>query len=137
MTTHALLFCLRPHPETARRLSDWSMALFASEGLRSRASRAERLHVTLHHLGWFDDQTPEGRGEMADVLEASIRVGERFTSSPPRVDFDQLLSFTHKLRNCPMVLSGGAVLDEVRTMRASVSSCRPSGCASIRTSRRT
>lgn len=117
MTIHSLFFCLRPDPATALRLSDWSMDTFQQLGLRPRPARTERLHVTLQHLGWFDDESPEGRGERADVCEAAMQAAAAVRAAPVRVDFDELLSFTRKPHNRPLVLSGRAVLDDVRKLR--------------------
>jgi 2'-5' RNA ligase len=117
MTVHALFFCLRPDPGTAARLSAVSEALVRRFGLRAKAHRTERLHVTLHHLGWYDDQTDQA-DVMAEVRPLAEAAASSFRHEPVRVDFDQLLSFTRKRRNLPLVLSGGACLDAVRTMRA-------------------
>lgn len=127
MTVHALFFCLRPDAPTAARLGAVSDALVRRFGLRAKASRTERLHVTLHHLGWYDDQT-----EQADVMSEVRQLAEAAAASlrhpPVPVDFDQLLSFTRKRRNLPLVLSGGACLDPVRAIRSTLGDClRASG----------
>ncbi|HEY1395332.1 2'-5' RNA ligase family protein [Roseateles sp.] len=116
MTVHALFFCLRPDPDTARRLGAVSEALVRRLGLRAKAARAERLHVTLHHLGWYDDQTDQAE-VMAEVRQLAADAAASLRHAPLRLDFDQLLSFTRKRRNLPLVLSGGACLDPVRTLR--------------------
>lgn len=117
MTVHALFFCLRPDPVTAMRLNALSDDLVRRFGLRAKPPRTERLHVTLHHLGWFDDGDPAALADVrlrADSAAASLR------HVPVRVDFDSVLSFVRKPRNRPFVLGGGACLDGVRSLRAAL-----------------
>ena len=68
MTVHALFFCLRPDPATAARRSAVSVDIARRFGLRVRPPRTERLHVTLHHLGWYDDATDQAE-TMAEVRQ--------------------------------------------------------------------
>jgi 2'-5' RNA ligase len=75
--------------------------------------------VTLHHLGWYDDATDQAE-TMAEVRQLAEDAAAALRHGPVRVDFDQLLSFTRKPRNLPLVLSGGACLDGVRAMRAAL-----------------
>ncbi|ANH66509.1 2'-5' RNA ligase family protein [Mitsuaria sp. 7] len=119
MTVHALFFCLRPDPDTASRLNAVSGELVRRFGLRAKADRTERLHVTLHHLGWYDDQTDQA-DVMAEVRQLAEAAASSLRQPPVRADFDLLLSFTRKRRNLPLVLSGGACLDPVRAMRAAL-----------------
>ncbi|OWQ46872.1 hypothetical protein CDL60_10700 [Roseateles noduli] len=116
MTVHALFFCLRPDPATAARLGAISDDLVRRFGLRAKTSRTERLHVTLHHLGWYDDQTDQAEA-MAEVRQFAESAAASLRHAPVRVDFDQLLSFTRKRRNLPLVLGGGVGLDPVRALR--------------------
>ncbi|MBO9688598.1 MAG: 2'-5' RNA ligase family protein [Mitsuaria chitosanitabida] len=122
MTVHALFFCLRPDPATALRLSGVSDEIAHRFGLRVRPSRAERLHVTLHHLGWYDDQNDEA-DTMAEVRRLAEDAADTLRHAPLRLDFDELLSFRRKPRNLPLVLSGGRCLDEVRVLRAALGEC--------------
>ncbi|WP_423594568.1 2'-5' RNA ligase family protein [Roseateles sp. MS654] len=119
MTVHALFFCLRPDPGTAARLSGVSDDVARRFGMRVRPPRTERLHVTLHHLGWYDDETDDA-AVMAEVRQLAEQAAAALRHGAVRVHFDQLLSFTRKPRNLPLVLSGGACLDEVRAMRAAL-----------------
>src|SRR6185436_9188528 len=105
-TVHALFFCLRPDPGTAARLGAISDDVARRFRMRVRPPRTERLHVTLHHLGWYDDQTDQV-DVMAEVRPLAEAAAASFRHGPVRVDFDQLLSFTRKQRNLPLVLSGG------------------------------
>lgn len=120
MTVHALFFCLRPDPATAQRLSEISDQIAMRFGLRARPPRAERLHVTLHHLGWYDDDMAEQAEAMGEVRALAESAAQALRHEPVRVDFDELLSFRRKPRNLPLVLSGGACLDSVRGMRAAL-----------------
>lgn len=119
MTVHALFLCLRPDPGTAARLSAVSDELARRFQMKVRPPRTDRLHVTLHHLGWYDDQTDEA-GTMAEVRQMAEAAAASLRHDPVRADFDQLLSFTRKRRNLPLVLSGGAGLDAVRTLRTAL-----------------
>jgi len=119
LTGHALFFCLRPDAATAQRLGAVSDELVHRLGLRTKASRVERLHVTLHHLGWYDDQN-EQADVMAEVRQFAETAAAALRHAPVRVDFDQLLSFTRKRKNLPLVLSGGTCLDPVRALRAAL-----------------
>ncbi|MDH0866343.1 2'-5' RNA ligase family protein [Mitsuaria sp. GD03876] len=119
MTVHALFFCLRPDRPTAERLSVLSDEVARRFGMRARPPRTERLHVTLHHLGWYDDETDQAEA-MAEVRLLAESAAASLRHGAVRVDFDQLLSFTRKQRNLPLVLSGGTCLDEVRAMRAAL-----------------
>jgi 2'-5' RNA ligase len=119
MTVHALFFCLRPDPDTAARLSAVSDDVTRRFQMRARPPRTERLHVTLHHLGWYDDQTEQAE-VMAEVRQLAATAAASLRHAPVRVDFEQLLSFTRKRRNLPLVLSGGACLDHVRTLRSAL-----------------
>ncbi|WP_158218812.1 2'-5' RNA ligase family protein [Roseateles aquatilis] len=119
MTVHALFFCLRPDRQTASRLNGVSGELVRRLGLRAKPPRTERLHITLHHLGWYDDQTDEAE-TAAEVRQLAEAAAATLRHERLRVDFDQLLSFTRKARNLPLVLSGGACLDGVRAMRAAL-----------------
>jgi RNA 2',3'-cyclic 3'-phosphodiesterase len=118
MTVHALFFCLRPDEATAQRLAEVAQAIARRLGLRERPSRADRLHVTLHHLGWYDDAIPEQATAMAAVRAAAERAAASIVWPTLPLQFDELLSFTRKARNRPLVLSGGAGLDQVRQFRA-------------------
>jgi RNA 2',3'-cyclic 3'-phosphodiesterase len=120
VTVHALFFCLRPDPATAARLAAVHDGLRATFGLRASAPRTERLHITLHHLGWYDDATDEGRLAMADVRERAERAADGLRRPPLRVDFDEALSFLRKPRNRPLVLGGDTGLDAVRALRAAL-----------------
>ncbi len=117
MTVHALFFCLRPDEATASRLSAVSRQVLLRLGLRERPDRTERLHLTLHHLGWFDDSHPDQRDAMAAVLAAAGRAADSIVWPSIPLHFDELLSFTRKPRNRPLVLSGGTGLETVRQFR--------------------
>ncbi|WP_431289040.1 2'-5' RNA ligase family protein [Roseateles chitinivorans] len=123
MTVHALFFCLRPDPATAARLGAISDDLVRRFGLRAKASRTERLHVTLHHLGWYDDDQIDQAEAMTEVRQLAEAGAASLRHAPVRVDFDQLLSFTRKRRNLPLVLGGGACLDAVRRLRSALGEC--------------
>lgn len=108
--TDRLFFALYPDGETALRLAALASRLRLQLGLKGRPHDSQRFHVTLHHLGDF-----VGLPEPVRVAAEAAAAGLAW----PKVElaFDQLLSFTRKERNRPLVLTGGAGLDGVRALQ--------------------
>lgn len=107
---HRLFFALYPDTPTALRLAALASRLRTQLGLKGKPHDLQRLHVTLHHLGDFVGMPGEVRAA-AETAAAGL-AWPRFGLS-----FDQLLSFTRKRSNRPLVLGGGAGLDAVRAFR--------------------
>lgn len=105
--TDRLFFALYPDAATALRIGALASRMRAQLQLKGRPHELQRFHVTLHHLGDFAG-IPEQVRAAAEAAAAGL--------AWPRIPlvFDQLLSFTRKDRNRPLVLGGGAGLDGVR-----------------------
>lgn len=98
--TDRLFFAIYPDPETAARIAGLAGRLRDEHGMKGRPLAAERLHVTLHHLG---DYVGAPRGVVDVAIEAAAAVAK------PAFDivFDRAASFHGRPRNRPFVLRGG------------------------------
>ncbi|QPF73260.1 2'-5' RNA ligase [Roseateles sp. DAIF2] len=117
---HRLFFALCPDTATALKLSALATRLKNELGLKGRPHALERFHVTLHHLGDFVGMPIELR-ERAEAAADGLRF------EPVALRFDQLLSFTRKDRNRPLVLGGGAGLDGVRELQRALGAALAAG----------
>ncbi|MEZ5465469.1 MAG: 2'-5' RNA ligase family protein [Lysobacteraceae bacterium] len=99
--TDRLFFALFPAPEAVDAIVDLQRSVIDEEGLSGQPVRADRLHVTLQHLGDFAGLPPtlaERAGRAAASLqEAAFDIG-----------FDELRSFDSRRRQCPCVLTHSA-----------------------------
>lgn len=78
-----LFFAIRPDVGATGRLA-CLMARLRHEGIMSGSSvEPDRLHITLHHLGNFDDQIPASLVPTASMAAATVR------TQPFRVAFDR------------------------------------------------
>ena len=92
-----LFFAVHPDPQTARRIVALAEALRAKHGLRGKPITAERLHVTLHHLG--------DHAGLPESLVARIGGAAAQIAMPPfEVCFDRVASFPGGARSRPCVL---------------------------------
>jgi RNA 2',3'-cyclic 3'-phosphodiesterase len=106
--TDGLFFAVYPDSNTAAGIAKFAQQLCADEhvrsgtrrGVRSKPLAANRLHVTLRHLGNFAGGLP------ADVVEAAKRAAASVSMAPFTVEFDALASFAKKPRPGPAVLVG-------------------------------
>lgn len=102
--TDRLFFALLPDEEVAADMHDFAKAFIHENGLRSRPSAAERLHVTLAFLGDHDG-LPSGLVEAAKRA-AAMAVMPTFTAG-----FDRIVSFKGRARRQPLALLAA---DEVK-----------------------
>lgn len=100
LPTDRLFFAVHPDAATAERIATLAAALRSEHGLRGRPLAAERLHVTLHHLGDYAG-LPDEVVRMAG--EAAGRVG----AAPFDASFDRAASFAARSGKKPFVLLGG------------------------------
>jgi 2'-5' RNA ligase len=102
--TDGLFFAVYPDPNTAAGIAKFAQQLCADvrlrSGVRSKPLPANRLHVTLRHLGNFAGGLP------ADLVEAAKRAAASVSMAPFTVEFDALASFAKKPRAGPAVLVG-------------------------------
>lgn len=100
--TDRLFFALFPDAGVAARLAALAATQCARHGLHGRPLSAERMHVTLFHLG-------DSVGLREDVVKAAQQAAAQVRTAPFVVAFDQVATFAGHRRNKPFVLksSGG------------------------------
>ncbi|MGF6772062.1 2'-5' RNA ligase [Paraburkholderia sp. GAS199] len=99
--TDGLFFAVFPDSKTAAGIAKLAQGLCAETRSRSKPLAANRLHVTLHHLGNFVGGLPQ------DQVEAAMRSAASIRMAPFSVEFDRTTSFASKPRPGPLVLAGG------------------------------
>ncbi|MEX3639863.1 2'-5' RNA ligase family protein [Paraburkholderia sp. BR14320] len=102
--TDGLFFAVYPDANAAVGMAKFAQQLCADvrgrTGVRGKALTANRLHVTLRHLGNFAGGLPE------DVAEAAKRAAAAVSMAPFTVEFDAIASFAKRPRLGPAVLVG-------------------------------
>ncbi|APA84602.1 2'-5' RNA ligase family protein [Paraburkholderia sprentiae WSM5005] len=102
--TDGLFFAVYPDASTAAAIAKFAQQLCAEagvrSGVRSKPLAANRLHVTLRHLGNFAGGLP------ANVVEAAKRAAAAVSMAPFTVEFDAVASFAKRPRLGPAVLVG-------------------------------
>ncbi|MGF6901337.1 2'-5' RNA ligase family protein [Paraburkholderia sp. GAS348] len=98
--TDGLFFAVFPDAHTAANISKLAQQLCGETRSKSKPLAANRMHVTLLHLGNFAGGLPPARVDAAMSAAASIRM------EPFSVEFDSALSFALKPRPGPLVLGG-------------------------------
>jgi 2'-5' RNA ligase len=94
--TDRLFFAVLPDADTAAQIAENAARWRADHGLRGKPLKAEHLHVTLCHVGDYDEApTPEFMGALAE--RAATLVMPAF-----RAEFDHVMSF----KNGAFVLTG-------------------------------
>ncbi|QUP55445.1 RNA 2',3'-cyclic phosphodiesterase [Ralstonia syzygii] len=100
---HRLFLAVTPDADAARRIAQRVELLRPDVGFKAKPLRAERLHVTLHHLGDFV--------ELPAALVTHACEAVAGVALPPfEVTFDQVVSFHGRRDHRPFVLTGGAGL---------------------------
>lgn len=97
-----LFFALYPDAETAERIRALAETLRAKYGMRGKPIPADRVHITLHHLGDYCG-LPESLIATASAVAAGIAM------PPFEVRLDCAASFPGGARKRPCVLRSGAV----------------------------
>lgn len=106
-----LFFGLFPPAEIADGVSARARALIARMMLSGFALSAERLHVTLHHIGDYDGLP---RGVAAQAMEAGEAAAA--SAAPFDMTFDKAGSFDNRGNN-PFVLKGGDGLADLHAFQ--------------------
>lgn len=96
-----LFFGLYPPADVAEGIASRARQLIARRSLSGAALAAERLHVTLHHIG---DYVGFPRGIADRAMEAGAAVAAK--AAPFAMTFDRAGSFSNRGNN-PFVLQGG------------------------------
>ena len=97
--TDRLFFAILPDPATAARICVFTQQLSQEHGLRGRPLLADRLHITLHHLGDYAG-LPDG------LIDRACQAAAQIQAASFDVTFERVLSFGRKSRNRPIVLLG-------------------------------
>jgi RNA 2',3'-cyclic 3'-phosphodiesterase len=97
--TDRLFFAVFPDPATATRIATLARSLHDELALQGRPFSADRLHVTLQHLGDYAG-LPPGLVDNAERMAASVML------PPFEITFDSVSSFACRPRNRPLVLRG-------------------------------
>lgn len=97
--TDRLFFALFPDEAAAARIAALGDRLRGAHGLRGRVLAAERLHVTLHHLGDY-------AGVPASIVSAAGDAARAIEAAPFDAVFDHAGSFAGPARSRPLVLRG-------------------------------
>ena len=100
-----LLLLIYPDPVMAARIAGLAEPLRRAEGLTGAAVAADRLHITLHHLGEYDGVP---KHIAATASEAMAKVD--FPAFP--VVFDRIHYF-RRPRNQPIILRGDDGLNDL------------------------
>ena len=94
-----LLFVIFPNADAAAQIAGLAREKRGEHRLRGRPLAAERLHVTLHHLGDYD-------GLPRDRVAAAREAAELVVMPTFDIVLDRTASFSHGERNRPFVLLG-------------------------------
>lgn len=105
-----LFLALYPDASTAERVAALARQLGERHGLRGRPISAERLHVTLHHLGDY-------AGVPDDVVRMAGDAAARVADASFEIAFDRAASFASRGGKCPFVLLGDEGMQAVTTLQ--------------------
>ncbi len=99
--TDSLFFALFPDEAATIRIADLAARLRTQHKLKARAIPPDRLHITLHYLGAFDDLP-------ADIVQHARDAASTIALPPVDVTLDRIESFSGRRARRPLVLSGRA-----------------------------
>jgi 2'-5' RNA ligase len=98
--TDGLFFAVIPDTQTATGIAKLARQLCDDAHSRSKPLAANRLHVTLHHLGNFSGGLPQAQ------IDAAMKAAAVVSMHPFSIDFDSATRFAKKPRPGPLVLCG-------------------------------
>jgi 2'-5' RNA ligase len=111
-TVERLFFGLMVPEPQARAALDVLAESRAEHGLTGKAIRQDRLHVTLIHVGDYDNTLPRS------IVSALVRAGESLRSPTFDLAFDRASSFSGAPGRYPHVLLGDGGLEALKAFRA-------------------
>lgn len=111
--TDRLFFALLPDQAAIDRVVALTRQLRDEQGLAARPIPAERLHVTLHHLGDYI-------GLPDPIVAAASRAAAGLGLPAFKVTFDQVATFSGKPGRWPLVLKGGEGVQAVTAFQAAL-----------------
>jgi len=97
--SESLFFALRPPPQVAAQAVELAQGLLARQARQVRPAAAERLHVTLHHLGDYPGIPPS-------LLLRAGEAAAQLASAPFALRLDRVGSFGGHRDRRPCVLTG-------------------------------
>lgn len=97
--TDRLFLAVYPDAATAARIAALAADLRQRHALHGKPLAADRLHVTLHHLGDYV-------GVPNDVVRMATEAAGRVACAPFEVSFDRVASFSARHSRRPFVLLG-------------------------------
>lgn len=99
--TDRLFFAILPDPgpATAAKIGAFTQQLSHDHCLRGRPLLADRLHITLHHLGDYAG-VPDG------LIDRACQAVAQISAASFEVTFDRAMSFAGRPRNRPFVMRG-------------------------------
>jgi RNA 2',3'-cyclic 3'-phosphodiesterase len=98
-STDSLFFAIFPDKAARACISDIAQRLRLQHNLKTQAIPADRLHITLKHLGAFD-------GLPADILQQARDAASAIKLPPVEITLDHIESFSSRRPKRPLVLSG-------------------------------
>lgn len=108
-----LFLAVYPDAQAATRIAALARQLRERHGLRGNPIAAERLHVTLHHLGNY-------AGVPDDVVRMAGAAAARVASASFGIGFDRAASFAARRGKCPFVLLGEDGVQSVTTLQRQI-----------------
>src|SRR5262249_7153450 len=124
---NSLFLALRPDADAAAQIAACQEALRDARALRGKPIGADRVHMTLHHIGEFDE-IPGSVVDQVGNAAASVR------AEPFEVVLDRAKSFPRKTGNSPLVLTASAVVEPLRQFHKDLGTALE--MAGLRTERR-
>lgn len=97
--TDRLFFAVFPDAAAAAHIAATAQMLRSQHGLHGKPLRADRFHITLHHLGDY-------AGLRDDLVVKAGEAAARVDMAEFEVGFDSASSFSRQSRNRPFVLRG-------------------------------
>ena len=98
--TDRLFYAVFPDVAAAACVAHRASHQREKHGLKGKPLETDRFHVTLHHLGDYVGDPPQG------TIAAALDAGAAVAALPFDVEFDCAMSFGQR-RNAPLVLCGG------------------------------
>ncbi|MGH6646600.1 2'-5' RNA ligase family protein [Aquabacterium sp.] len=111
--TDRLFFALLPEAAARDRVASLTRRLRGDHGLVAKPIPAERLHVTLHHLGDYV-------GLPAHIVVAASDVAARLVVPSFVLGFDRVATFSGKPGRLPLVLRGDESLAGVMALQSAL-----------------
>ncbi|MEO8153066.1 MAG: 2'-5' RNA ligase family protein [Rhizobacter sp.] len=104
--TDRYFFALYPPANVASEVAQMTLEQRNAKGLKGKPLQTERFHVTLLHLGDYAE-------ERSDIVSIAVSAANGILSGDFDVGFDRMASFTGKGGKAPLVLQGGAGVQDV------------------------